>query len=976
MPLLAEPRKREKWTLNPRGADWANDDNKFGQKLMEKMGWSKGKGLGRNEQGMKNHISLRLKSNRNGFGFKGNDDEWVRHYEGFEDVLATLNSEHNSTANSKNGSSCNSSANSDEDTDQKNKSLEARSKVSKARVHYHKFTRGKDVSRYNKDDIACILGSKRAKKLAEADAEVSTTKIDEIGHVTNMNDVTTIKGCSIQDYFKQKMAALKGSTLPELQKAENREEGKKELLKPGFGSSLDISCSNVSLINGEAEEKKLEKDDTEERSSKFTKKRKNKYALKGEDEEKSKANQDTEVQKKEEEMEEHLLFKLKVEENLSYETKESVKRKTTDGDARTEYPLSRNPFVEFETNERESKKKKKKKKKREETLEDELVELNKVENKSPCTKETIEETVIEIEHSANMKQNKTKKRNRNWEEDILQKSKGEGAFENNRKDKNKMKYKEMVDSSFFEAQNNQQSLKSSKKKKFEQTQIEDQTPQQDTEWMNDVNETIVEDIKKYANTDENKAKKKKKKCKGEDGSYENELKEISESNMKHKKKQKAENDVLDTSIFVKAQNIQESVKSNKKRKFREDKDAMQDGLVAVETVKKADHEKVLYAPQFDEMENFHESLKIKIKENTSKLKHSDLGYEKQTTKQDTEAIPNAEENADFHGEQGEKKRKKKKSNHVGETNKQGIYDSSFIGLSFDSQQLKRKKTKDKGSCHNEKHFEEVNRVICDVSDKCPKISDEAKNDEYSENPDAQLDKTGSIMNDSKKRKVCVAIDSKDFSKPTTVVREIESIKIQAKRQTKIIENILSKMNIPNKTLREKPSCFSESLGSPENCKRLSFQGPRINEIASLDDVDMNMEDVKNRDALETADLTSNKFSKKGTAVQNTSLGSEQFSKNEICEKSIPRVLDEFVGNRTNVSDGNKRLYCSYAERSVRGTWPNISHDMNSSYMDVGKFKTKQNNKTNGNFRSKQEIYSGAMGFRGANIWECKGYPLW
>ena len=72
---LAEPRRRQKWTLNPRGEVnkavpcsspsmsfklvlikscllgnlWANDDNKFGHKLMEKMGWEKGKGLGANQ---------------------------------------------------------------------------------------------------------------------------------------------------------------------------------------------------------------------------------------------------------------------------------------------------------------------------------------------------------------------------------------------------------------------------------------------------------------------------------------------------------------------------------------------------------------------------------------------------------------------------------------------------------------------------------------------------------------------------------------------------------------------------------------------------------------------------------------------------------------------------------------------------------------------------------------------------------------
>ena len=75
---LAEPRRRQKWTLNPRGEPgykdqtlsssikgqlihknhftinlegnlWANDENKFGHKLMEKMGWEKGKGLGANQ---------------------------------------------------------------------------------------------------------------------------------------------------------------------------------------------------------------------------------------------------------------------------------------------------------------------------------------------------------------------------------------------------------------------------------------------------------------------------------------------------------------------------------------------------------------------------------------------------------------------------------------------------------------------------------------------------------------------------------------------------------------------------------------------------------------------------------------------------------------------------------------------------------------------------------------------------------------
>lgn len=72
-----------------------------------------------------------------GIGYKGADDEWIKHYKGFESVLATLNSEDNSAANSKNTSTCNSAANSDEEgtvVKGEKKSLEVASKSSRARV--------------------------------------------------------------------------------------------------------------------------------------------------------------------------------------------------------------------------------------------------------------------------------------------------------------------------------------------------------------------------------------------------------------------------------------------------------------------------------------------------------------------------------------------------------------------------------------------------------------------------------------------------------------------------------------------------------------------------------------------------------------------------------------------------------------------------------------------------------------------------
>lgn len=42
------------------------DSNKFGQKMLEKMGWSKGKGLGINEQGITQHINVLQKNDKAG----------------------------------------------------------------------------------------------------------------------------------------------------------------------------------------------------------------------------------------------------------------------------------------------------------------------------------------------------------------------------------------------------------------------------------------------------------------------------------------------------------------------------------------------------------------------------------------------------------------------------------------------------------------------------------------------------------------------------------------------------------------------------------------------------------------------------------------------------------------------------------------------------------------------------------------------
>ena len=58
MSMLSEPRRRQKWSLNPRGTLWSKDESKVGQKMLEKFGWKAGEGLGKESQGMKDPIGV------------------------------------------------------------------------------------------------------------------------------------------------------------------------------------------------------------------------------------------------------------------------------------------------------------------------------------------------------------------------------------------------------------------------------------------------------------------------------------------------------------------------------------------------------------------------------------------------------------------------------------------------------------------------------------------------------------------------------------------------------------------------------------------------------------------------------------------------------------------------------------------------------------------------------------------------------
>ncbi len=132
--------------------------------------------MGKEQHGKVDFIQIRYKNDAGGLGFeKMKDDQWTSHEGNFSNLLKSLNDE--SKSNSVSNSNSNSGNEEDIKESLKNrKSLEERSKNSRARVHYHKFTRGKDLSRYSEKDLANIFGKKSL-------VEVEKAKVPEIPEI-------------------------------------------------------------------------------------------------------------------------------------------------------------------------------------------------------------------------------------------------------------------------------------------------------------------------------------------------------------------------------------------------------------------------------------------------------------------------------------------------------------------------------------------------------------------------------------------------------------------------------------------------------------------------------------------------------------------------------------------------------------------------------------------------------------------------
>jgi G-patch domain len=135
-----------------RNVDWSK--NSIGSKLLLKMGWKEGTGLGRDSQGTALALRAVRKSNEAGIGAKDADitgnDGWNQTTDTFASVLKNLKSQHSSLSDE-------TDTNTDKKKKKKKKLVLAVNKVTAG--HSRKMREAKDLTNKSQYDMAAIFGN-------------------------------------------------------------------------------------------------------------------------------------------------------------------------------------------------------------------------------------------------------------------------------------------------------------------------------------------------------------------------------------------------------------------------------------------------------------------------------------------------------------------------------------------------------------------------------------------------------------------------------------------------------------------------------------------------------------------------------------------------------------------------------------------------------------------------------------------------
>jgi Pin2-interacting protein X1 len=170
---------------------WRNDTSSFGYKMLQKMGWSEGKGLGKKEDGRVENIKVLRRTDTRGVGQEVNltgAAGWDAHSQGFNSLLSQLSkSADDGKAATKKEKKKKSKDGKKEKKPKATKDPDRPRPVRRLNrvVSRSRMLKQKDISQYSAADMAAILGvsaapgSARAAETAPAAASAGSASADD-----------------------------------------------------------------------------------------------------------------------------------------------------------------------------------------------------------------------------------------------------------------------------------------------------------------------------------------------------------------------------------------------------------------------------------------------------------------------------------------------------------------------------------------------------------------------------------------------------------------------------------------------------------------------------------------------------------------------------------------------------------------------------------------------------------------------------
>ena len=200
---------------DPNNKRWAEDKSRLGFKLLEKMGWKEGDGLGKNRDGMTEHVKVSLKTDNSGIGAteEAKKERTVcQKTNSFSEILSRLKTNQNEEKSSEG-----------EDVAKKEEVKEVKQKTN--RSHHHRRARSKMTSNYSSEDLAAILG-KNPLKDSEEKKTKPEVKPSSTPSIIDPNLSTSTMSSS--EYFAKKKSKKDDSSSSSSSSSESEDEKEKK----------------------------------------------------------------------------------------------------------------------------------------------------------------------------------------------------------------------------------------------------------------------------------------------------------------------------------------------------------------------------------------------------------------------------------------------------------------------------------------------------------------------------------------------------------------------------------------------------------------------------------------------------------------------------------------------------------------------------------------------------------------------------